>query len=140
MSFLKNSCLPLLLLGGCGDDRSSAKILDGMGYEQKITYAKKLPVRQRLDLFEQRAKESGHNPDLDISVAFAGDASATWNEIVYRIRSDRGSRHYLTLLAIIDQGTNFRICEQSDRKIVQSFLKKQYLSDPNLDAITFLNC
>ncbi len=111
-------CLALL---GCEQRSSNYENLMDIPPDRWETFAKSLPIDDRLDLHIE-IMESRHNPPHTIESAFQGDAVETYKLIVRRILEGDENRYYIPVIYEIDRDEDFSICRMDDRKVVQEFL------------------
>jgi hypothetical protein len=116
--------IPVALVGLAGCDRGSTAYqhIKGLPYSQWDRYAASLPLEERLDLHKEIMERSGHNPQMTIEASFSTQPAETYKSIVNRIRHGDKNRYYLGVIYEINRSPQFKICSQSDRSVVQSYL------------------
>jgi hypothetical protein len=114
--------LVLIGLAGCDHGTPAYRHIKDLPYSEWDRYAASLPIEQALDLQKELREKSGHNPQMTIEGAFANRPVETYNAIVRRIRDGDTSRYYLGVIYEINRSPRFKICSQSDRAVVQTYL------------------
>ncbi|MEJ7777004.1 MAG: hypothetical protein WKF52_06440 [Sphingomicrobium sp.] len=130
MSIVKGWKKPLVVLvaitslTGCDRGSSTYNRINDLPHSEWDIYAATLPVEQRLDLHKEIMERSWHNPLMTISESFNKDPKETYDQLINRLKAGDQSRFYLSVIYSIDESYNFNICDQDDRKVVQSYLRK----------------
>lgn len=109
-------------LSSCDRGSSNYQHIKTRPPDQWNSYAATLPVDRRLTLHKEIMERSGHNPLNTISESFGADPQETYANIVKRLKAGDRSRFYLPVIYAINRSPNFKICDQSDRRVVQRFL------------------
>lgn len=123
-SLAKTIAVGALAIGLVGCEKASPEYerIDKIPYAEWNTFARRLPLNQRLDLHIEIMERSGHNPPMTISESFSDAPQETYALIRNRIEAGAESRYYIPVLYEINRQDNFSICDQEDRKIVQDYL------------------
>lgn len=111
-------------LAACNRGSPAYRHIKDLPESQWDSYASTLSVEQRLDLHKEIMERSGHNPPMTISESFKDKPQKTYDELVKRLQSGDESRYYLSIFYSVDRASTFSICDQPNRKVVQTYLRK----------------
>lgn len=112
----------IFMFTGCDSGSQPYNQIKDLPYTRWDSYAATLPLEQRLDLHKEIMSHAGHNPLNTIEGSFANQPVETYKSIVKRIRHGDKSRYYIGVIYEINRSSEFKICSQPDRAILQSYL------------------
>ncbi len=122
-----------LLLSSCNlFDRPSEDYqkLTSIPPRQWVDFASELPVRRRLDLYEEVYDRSPHPPDTRLSPAFSQDPEASYGAITERMQTGRSPDRYYPILFQIEQESHETMCRNGRRAFIEKTLMRGQETHP----------
>lgn len=112
----------IICLAACSRGSTEYRHIKDLPYSEWNTYASTLPIGERLDLHKEIMERTWHTPKALIVESFDNAPKRTYDELIRRIRNGDTNRFYLPVLYEINQSSDFKICQQPDRKVIQGYL------------------
>lgn len=136
-----NIALVVLAASSCVEPQHSDAFahLNLLPRSEWVQFAGALPLEERLDLYDEVYRNSGHPKETSLADAFAKGGAQVLREVLLRITSKRDFDEYLRILYVLDQA-DWSVCERPAIGEIRSVARRVGIELSNGRMINFGRC